>query len=246
MSGEWATLTAKPPFAGGNAKKKEMSDLAILPSVSAAVGGQIGRFVAGPSAPIQQYVDVMIGGLLASLLVNYMAMTSEGNNMFFKDPWNYFPKEHKTTKDGEHVGIDAKKAFCYVRRGGGEDGYWINAVCLGNFAPTAIYVGYDSIANFVVAAAILILRHGGVTNNLRELLGLLAGIVIGSEGYSRWEGSNYINQVTYDPKTGGNPAWKKGDAKGYAFGVSGVQDKSIDPATMGYIQKGKDGKWSGP
>jgi hypothetical protein len=81
---------------------------------------------------------------------------------------------------------------------------------------------------------------------LRELLGLLAGIVIGSEGYSRWEGSNYINQVTYDPKAGGKADWVKDDFKGHAFGFPGVQDKSIDPATAAYIVKGKDGKWKAP
>jgi hypothetical protein len=186
----------------GNDKKKGVSDIKWGSSLAASVGGQIGRFTAGPAAPVQQYLDVMVGGLLASLVVNYMAMTSEGDNWAFKNPvyktWKQF-KDTKKASTGVFAGIDAKDSFCYVRRG--EDkGYWVNAVCMGNYSATSVMVGYDTIANFVAAAAILIVRHGGVANNLRELLGLLAGITIGSEGYTSYVGTGYQTRMIFDPK----------------------------------------------
>jgi hypothetical protein len=187
----------------GNDKKKGVSDLKWGSSLAASVGGQIGRFTAGPAAPVQQYLDVMVGGLLASLVVNYMAMTSDGDNWAFKNPqyktWKEFKDAKTATPVKVYAGIDAKDSFCYVRRG--EDkGYWVNAVCMGNYSTTSVMVGYDTIANFVAAAAILIVRHGGVANNLRELLGLLAGITIGSEGYSSYVGTGYQTRMIFDPK----------------------------------------------
>ena len=184
----------------GNDKKKGVSDIKWGSSVAASVGGQIGRFTAGPAAPVQQYLDVMVGGLLASLVVNYMAMTSEGDNWAFKNPayktWKQF--KDKAPGTGVYAGIKSKDSFCYVRRG--EDkGYWVNAVCMGNYSATSVMVGYDTIANFVAAAAILIVRHGGVANNLRELLGLLAGITIGSEGYTSYVGTGYQTRMIFDP-----------------------------------------------
>ena len=185
----------------GNEKKKGVSDLKWGSSVAASVGGQIGRFTAGPAAPVQQYLDVMVGGLLASLVVNYMAMTSEGDNWAFKNPAYKKWKEFKDTATGGtnvYAGISSTDSFCYVRRG--EDkGYWVNAVCMGKYSATSVMIGYDTIANFVAAAAILIVRHGGVANNLRELLGLLAGITIGSEGYTSYVGTGYQTRMIFDP-----------------------------------------------
>jgi hypothetical protein len=186
----------------GNDKKKGVSDIKWGSSLAASVGGQIGRFTAGPAAPVQQYLDVMVGGLLASLVVNYMAMTSDGDNWAFKNPqyktWKEFKDDKTKTGAKVYAGIDAKDSFCYVRRG--EDkGYWVNAVCMGNYSATSVMVGYDTIANFVAAAAILIVRHGGVANNLRELLGLLAGITIGSEGYTSYVGTGYQTRMIFDP-----------------------------------------------
>jgi hypothetical protein len=234
-----------PEPSGGNSDKRDTSDVSILSSVSAAVGGQIGRFVAGPAAPIQQYMDVMIAGLLASLVVNYMALKGDGKSYPYKDPWHKFPKKTSGLKDDKkYLSTSASDSFCYVRRGGGKDGYWINAVCLGKFAPTAIYVGFDTIAHFVVAALVLIVRHGGLKSNLRELLGLLAGITIGSEGYARWEGSNYITEFTYDPKSGGKVDMVKDDSKERIFGYQGPMDKAVNPADAAYFRKAKDGTWS--
>jgi len=206
-AGKYFTLTADYYVTGdggglGNDKKKGVSDIKWGSSLAASVGGQIGRFTAGPAAPVQQYLDVMVGGLLASLVVNYMAMTSDGDNWAFKNPqyktWKEF-KNEKGKTPGVFAGIDAKDSFCYVRRG--EDkGYWVNAVCMGNYSSTSVMVGYDTIANFVAAAAILIVRHGGVSNNLRELLGLLAGITIGSEGYTSYVGTGYQTRMIFDPK----------------------------------------------
>jgi hypothetical protein len=232
-AGKYFTLTADYYVTGdggglGNDKKKGVSDLKWGSSLAASVGGQIGRFTAGPAAPVQQYLDVMVGGLLASLVVNYMAMTSDGDNWAFKNPqyktWKEF-KDEKTKGTGVYAGIDAKDSFCYVRRG--EDkGYWVNAVCMGNYSSTSVMVGYDTIANFVAAAAILIVRHGGVASNLRELLGLLAGITIGSEGYTSYVGTGYQTRMIFDPTStsGGVDAYKKAAEGALKFG--GAYDAS--------------------
>ena len=233
----------------GNEKKKGVSDLKWGSSVAASVGGQIGRFTAGPAAPVQQYLDVMLAGLLASLVVNYMAMTSEGDNWAFKNPGYKKWKEFKDKGTGGQVyaGISSTDSFCYVRRG--EDkGYWVNAVCMGKYSPTSVMIGYDTIANFVAAAAILIVRHGGVANNLRELLGLLAGITIGSEGYTSYVGTGYQTRMIFDPSkpdAGVGSYAKAADGTVYYGGIydkSAKKDYNDGGANFGYYNDDK-GTW---
>ena len=202
----------------GNSKDNGFGDVQWGPSIAAAVGGQVGRFVAGPTAPIQQYLDVMVGGFLAGVLVNYMAVSSDGDNWAYKNPLHKFEKGKDTITKGKRALIKGSESWCYVRRGD-TTGYWVNAWCMGQYSPTAVMVGYDTIAQFVVASLILAVRHGGLKSNLREILGLLAGITIGSEGYSRWIGTNYKQTMTFNPTKDGNGAYGEiSEAQGYAKG----------------------------
>jgi hypothetical protein len=191
----WADGAVNVYTATGNSSKKGFGDVGFMAPVAAALGGQVGRIVAGPTGPIHQYYDTMLAGLLAGLAFNYMAVTSDGNNFAFKDPFNRFPKTQNA--DGKKPAVYISNnfpggAWSYVRRGG-EKGYWMNAVGIGPFPNTQIRMGYDTIVQFLVASIVLILRHGGLKKNLIEILGTLGGMTIGSEGLSRWQGSNFRN-----------------------------------------------------
>jgi hypothetical protein len=121
----WDPTMVSPYTATGNSSKKGFGDVAFMAPVAAALGGQVGRIVAGPTGPIHQYYDTMLAGLLAGLAFNYAAVSSDGNNFAFKDPYNRFPK----TQDagGKNPAVAIKAGFpggssSYVRRGG-EKGY---------------------------------------------------------------------------------------------------------------------------
>ena len=226
----------------GNSSKNTFSDLKWGAPIAAAVGGQVGRFVAGPTAPIQQYWEVMAGGLLAGVLVNYLAVTSDGDNMAYKNPYHKFPTK-MPKKDGFY-GITGQESWCYVRRGD-EKGYWVNAICYGQSDKTALMFGYDTIAQFVVASLILVIRHGGLSNNLREILGLLAGVGIGSEGYARYVNADYKNTLTFDPLGTGAYAPDKIDGTTSWFGQPYTKGTPItDYATNTTKWKDKDGKYA--
>ena len=238
--------TAVDPYdKSGNSSKNSFSDLKWGAPVAAAVGGQVGRFVAGPTAPIQEYWEVMAGGLLAGVLVNYLAVTSDGDNMAYKNPYHKFPKK-VPDKGGDFYGITGQESWCYVRRGD-EKGYWVNAVCYGQSDKTALMFGYDTIAQFVVASLILVIRHGGLSNNLREILGLLAGVGIGSEGYARYVNADYKNTLTFDPTKNGEYAPDKIEGTTSWYGQRKVDGTDITAyASNAPAWKPKDGKWPAP
>lgn len=251
--GYFTGLDAGDPYAKtGNSKDNGFGDVQWGPSVAAAVGGQIGRFVAGPAAPIQQYLDVMIGGFLAGVVVNYMAVTSDGDNWAYKNPLHKFPKGKDAVAEKKFERIKASDSWCYVRRGD-TTGYWVNAWCMGQYSPTAVMVGYDTVAQFVVASLILAVRHGGLKSNLREILGLLAGITIGSEGYSRWIGTNYKQTMTFNPLSTGTGAYGEisegqgydkntGQTMYYGTGVADATNKGqFDYGANKYWEKPKGG-----
>ena len=252
----WADGAVNPYTATGNSSKKGVGDVAFMAPVAAALGGQVGRMVAGPAGPIHQYYDSMLAGLLAGLIFNYAAVSSDGNNFAFRDPFNRFPKTQNA--DGKSPAVYIKSGFpgdqnSYVRRGG-KDGYWVNAVGIGPWGNTQIRIGYDTIFQFLVASIVLVLRHGGLKKNLIEILGTLGGMTIGSEGLSRWQGSNYRNTIfmSMDDGSAGKNAFDTLDSLGYTekgFGV--LPNKAPKPmssalgsAGFGTMVKGKDGKWS--
>ncbi len=248
----WADGAVSPYTATGNSSKKGVGDVAVMAPVAAALGGQVGRIVAGPTGPIHQYYDTMLAGLLAGLVFNYFAVTSDGNNFAFRDPFNRFPKTQNSSNTAPAVYI--KSGFpgdnnSYVRRGG-EKGYWVNAVGIGPFAGTQIRVGYDTIVQFLVASIVLVLRHGGLKKNLVEILGTLGGMTIGSEGLSRWQGSNYRNTIQMSMDDGSTIGYSSLASMGYTekgFGI--LPTATPKPLTgkmgtdgFGQIVK-KDGKW---
>jgi hypothetical protein len=234
----WA---AEDPYSKtGNSSKNTFSDVKYGAPIAAAIGGQVGRFVAGPTAPITQYWEVMAAGLLAGVLVNYMAVTSDGDNFAYKNPYHKFPT--KMPGKAGFFGIKGSEATCYVRRGD-EKGYWVNAVCYGQAANTAIMFGYDTIAQFVVAALVLVIRHGGLKNNLREILGLLAGVGIGSEGYARYVNADYKNTLTFNPADGMFNAEKlDGQTSWYGQNYDGTT-AITDYTQNAYLFKQKDGSY---
>ena len=248
----WATGTVDPYSKTGNSSKKGFGNVSIMAPLAAALGGQVGRIVAGPAGPIHQYYDSMLAGLLAGLAFNYMAVTSDGNNFAFKDPFNRFPKTQNSSGSAPAVAINAGfpgGSASYVRRGG-EKGYWVNAVGIGPWSVTQITIGYDTIFQFLVASIVLVLRHGGLKKNLIEILGTLGGMTIGSEGLSRWQGSNYRNTVQMNYNGGGvlAGAYDSLDTMGYTekgFGV--LPNKTPTPftnvTTFDTIAKKKDGTW---
>jgi hypothetical protein len=248
----WADGAVSPYTATGNSSKKGFGDIGFMAPVAAALGGQVGRIVAGPTGPIHQYYDTMLAGLLAGLAFNYAAVTSDGNNFAFRDPFNRFPKTQNSS--GTAPAVYIKSGFpgdvnSYVRRGG-EKGYWVNAVGIGPFGVTQIRIGYDTIFQFLVASIVLVLRHGGLKKNLIEILGTLGGMTIGSEGLSRWQGSNYRNTILMSMDDGA-AAYSSLASMGYTekgFGV--LPSATPKPLTgkmsadgFGQIVKGKDGKW---
>lgn len=236
----------------GNSSKKGFGDVAFMAPVAAALGGQVGRIVAGPTGPIHQYYDSMLAGLLAGLIFNYAAVTSDGNNFAFKDPYQRFPKTQDSSGTAPAVAINAGfpgGAASYVRRGGPK-GYWVNAVGIGPWSATQITIGYDTIFQFLVASIVIILRHGGLKKNLIEILGTLGGMTIGSEGLSRWQGSNYRNVVWMDQRTGGPmpESTQSMESLGYtakAFGALPTKTPAAFTSnkTFDMIGKKKDGTW---
>lgn len=249
----WDATAVNPYTATGNSSKKGVGDIAFMAPVAAALGGQVGRMVSGPAGPIHQYYDSMLAGLLAGLIFNYMAVSSDGNNFAFRDPYNRFPKTQNA--DGKNPAVYIKSGFpgdvsSYVRRGG-KDGYWVNAVGIGPFANTQIRVGYDTILQFLVASIVLVLRHGGLKKNLIEILGTLGGMTIGSEGLSRWQGSNYQNTVSMNQVDGGTMPGTYtslnsmgATEKGYGVLPTTSPTPFKDKTTFGGIVKTKDGKWA--
>jgi hypothetical protein len=239
-----------PYTATGNSSKKGFGDIAFVAPVAAALGGQVGRIVAGPTGPIHQYYDTMLAGLLAGLAFNYFAVSSDGNNFAFKDPFNQLAKTQNA--DGTSPALytpDGSVNRTYVRRGG-KDGYWVNAVGIGPFTKTQITMGYDTILQFLVASIVLVLRHGGLKKNLIEILGTLGGMTIGSEGLSRWQGSNYRNTVQFNYATGAvlSGAYDTLDSMGYTgkgFGLlpSKTPKPQTDMANFETIARKKDGTW---
>jgi hypothetical protein len=184
----------------------------------------------------------MAGGLLAGVLVNYLAVTSDGDNMAYKNPYHKFPKK-VPDKGGDFYGMTGQESWCYVRRGD-EKGYWVNAICYGQSDKTALMFGYDTIAQFVVASLILVIRHGGLSNNLREILGLLAGVGIGSEGYARYVNADYKNTLTFDPTSSGAYAPEKIEGTTSWYGQRKTDGSAIDAyATNAALWKNKDGKF---
>ena len=235
----WAAVD--PYTKSGNSSKNTFSDLKWGAPIAAAVGGQVGRFVAGPTAPITQYWEVMAAGLLAGVVVNYMAVTSDGDNFAYKNPYHKFPT--KMPDKAGFFGITGSEATCYVRRGD-EKGYWVNAVCYGQSANTAIMFGYDTIAQFVIAALVLVIRHGGLKNNLRELLGLLAGVGIGSEGYARYVNADYKNTLPFSPGSDGSYAPVKVDGTTSWYGQEYDGTNPITDYTRNAVNwKQKDGTY---
>jgi hypothetical protein len=247
----WATGTVDPYSKTGNSSKKGFGDVAIMAPVAAALGGQVGRIVAGPTGPIHQYYDSMLAGLLAGLVFNYAAVTSDGNSFAFKDPFNQFAKTQDASGTNPAVYIkDGNVNLSYVRRGG-KEGYWVNAVGIGPFQKTQIRIGYDTIFQFLVASIVLVLRHGGLKKNLIEILGTLGGMTIGSEGLSRWQGSNYRNTVNMNYASGGvlAGAYDTLDSMGYTEKGYGVLPNANPAPFSGItaafdtIAKKKDGTW---
>jgi hypothetical protein len=248
----WDPTAVNPYTATGNSSKKGFGDIAFMAPVAAALGGQVGRIVAGPTGPIHQYYDTMLAGLLAGLVFNYAAVTSDGNNFAFKDPYNRFPKTQDAS--GKNPAVAIKAGFpggssAYVRRGG-KDGYWVNAVGIGPWSETQITLGYDTILQFLVASIVLVLRHGGLKKNLIEILGTLGGMTIGSEGLSRWQGSNYKNTIFMDQRNGGAMpgTWDTLDSLGYTEKAYGVVPNTKptpfkDTKSFDIIGKKKDGTW---
>ena len=232
---------ADPYVKSGNSSKNTFSDLKWGAPIAAAVGGQVGRFIAGPTAPIQQYWEVMAGGLLAGVLVNYMAVTSDGDNMAYKNPYHKFPS--KMPKENGFFGITGQESWCYVRRGD-EKGYWVNAICYGQSDKTALMFGYDTIAQFVVASLILVIRNGGLSNNLREILGLLAGVGIGSEGYARYVNADYKNTLTFAPGGDGSYVPDKIDGTTSWYGQPYTGTALDNYATNASVWKDKAGKYA--
>jgi hypothetical protein len=248
----WDAAAVNPYTATGNSSKKGFGDIGFMAPVAAALGGQVGRIVAGPTGPIHQYYDTMLAGLLAGLAFNYAAVTSDGNNFAFKDPYNRFPKTQNSS--GTAPAVYIKDGFpgdagSYVRRGG-KDGYWVNAVGIGPFTKTQIRIGYDTIVQFLVASIVLVLRHGGLKKNLVEILGTLGGMTIGSEGLSRWQGSNYRNTVNVNHNDGSvtTGAYDSLKSMGYTekgWGIlpSATPQPLKDMSKVDSMVKGKDGKW---
>ena len=248
----WVDKAVNPYTATGNSKKKGVGDVAFMAPVAAALGGQVGRMVAGPAGPIHQYYDSMLAGLLAGLIFNYMAVSSDGNNFAFRDPYNRFPKHQNA--DGKSPALYIKSGFpgdanSYVRRGG-EKGYWVNAVGIGPWAATQIRIGYDTIFQFLVASIVLVLRHGGLKKNIIEIIGTLGGMTIGSEGLSRWQGSNYRNTVSMSSTDGSlmPGAYESLDSLGFtAMGYGALPSAKPAPLkdTSSFVALGKkkDGTW---
>jgi hypothetical protein len=248
----WDPKAVNPYTATGNSSKKGFGDIGFMAPVAAALGGQVGRIVAGPTGPIHQYYDSMLAGLLAGLAFNYAAVTSDGNNFAFKDPYNRFPKTQNSSGTAPAVAINAGfpgGSSAYVRRGG-KGGYWVNAVGIGPWSETQVTIGYDTILQFLVASIVLVLRHGGLKKNLIEILGTLGGMTIGSEGLSRWQGSNYRNTLYMDQNTGGVApgSFDSLDSLGYtakAYGVLPNKNPTPfkDASSFTAIGKKKDGTW---
>ena len=248
----WADGAVNPYTATGNGSKKGVGDVAFMAPVAAALGGQVGRMVAGPAGPIHQYYDSMLAGLLAGLFFNYLAVSSDGNNFAFRDPYNRFPKTQNSSNTAPAVYVKdgfPGDAGSYVRRGG-KDGYWVNAVGIGPWNATQIRIGYDTIFQFLVASIVLVLRHGGLKKNLIEILGTLGGMTIGSEGLSRWQGSNYRNTVYMSSTDGslGSGAYQSLESLGYTEKGYGVLPNNApaplkDTTSFASIVKKKDGTW---
>ena len=223
----FAATVPSPYINTGNGKDKGITDTSIWAPLACAAGGQVGRYVAGPPAPITQYWDSMAAGLLAGLAVNYAAVSSDGTRWPFKDPFAKLKaaKGDATVADTAlFASISGKESWCYVRRGG-KEGYWMQGQCIGAFPNTSIMIGHDTIVQILVASAVLLWLHGGIRKNMREIAGMLAGMTLGSEGIARWQGSNYVNEVRFGDTGGNGGDYSTGvkDATGYRYGVLGTK-----------------------